>query len=115
MIMKEVQNISEKSGVSKEYMLAFGTLDNYLRRVDKKEEPRWVNLAKNAFLHRPILKYSEYFPPAEYGDVITEKNKETIKKLNNIVDELNKMRENNQTDYEKLSPIWEKVNQLIFG
>ena len=31
------------------------------------------------------------------------------------MEEINKMRENKQKDYEKLSALWKKANKIIFG
>ncbi len=112
-MMEQVQNISERTGVSKDYILAFGALDNYLRRIEKKEEPRWINLAKNALLHRSLLRYEEYFTKERYGDVINDKNHETVAQLNKIVDEINKIRESGQLDFEKLNSLWKEINGIL--
>ena len=111
--MEQVQNISERTGVSKDYILAFGALDNYLRRIEKKEEPRWINLAKNALMHRPLLKYEEYFAKERYGNVINGKNKETLEKLNKIVDEINKIRDSGALDFERLNSLWKEINGIL--
>ena len=113
--MKQIPNILENTGISRDYRLAFGSIDNYIRRIEKKEELRWIRLAENAFLNRPILKYKEYFNNSEYELAITNKNHERIKNLDELVEEINKMRENKQKDYEKLSALWKKANRIIFG
>ena len=113
--MKQIPNILENTGISRDYILAFGSIDNYIRRIEKKEELRWIRLAENAFLNRPILKYAEYFNHAEYESTITDKNQERIKNLDGLVEEINKMRENKQKDYEKLSVLWKKAKKIIFS
>ena len=113
--MKQIPNISEKTGISRDHILAFGSIDNYIRRIEKKEELRWRRLAENAYFNRLIIKYAEYFNHSEYEQVITDKNRERVKNLDELVEEINKMRENKQKDYEKLSVLWKKANKLIFG
>ena len=112
--MRQIPNILENTGISRDYILAFGSIDNYIRRIEKKEGLRWIRLAENAYFNRPILKYEEYFNHSEYEQVITDKNHEKIKNLDELVEEINKMRENKQKDYEKLSVLWKKANRIIF-
>ena len=113
--MKQVPNILENTGISRDYILAFGSVDNYIRRIEKNEELRWIKLAANAYLNRPILKYEEYFKDIEYEQVITNENRERVKELNELVKNINKMRENGQKDYEKLSVLFKKAKSTIFG
>src|SRR3989344_6090754 len=113
--MRQIPNILENTGISRDYILAFGSVDNYIRRIEKKEELRWRRLAENTYFNRPILKYEEYFNNSEYEQVITNKNHERIKNLDELVGEINKMRENKQKDYEKLSALWKKAKKIIFG
>lgn len=113
--MEQVPNASEKTGVSRDYILVFGAVDNYIRRIEKNEEPRWLNLSKNTLLHRPILRYEEHFPPGKYENVVNGKNKETITRLNEVVDEINRIRESGNLDVGKLKELWIKANSLING
>ena len=113
--MRQIPNILENTGISRDYILAFGSIDNYIRRIEKKEGLRWIRLAENAYFNRPILKYEEYFNRSEYEQVITDKNHEKIKNLDELVEEINKMRENKQKDYEKLSVLWKKAKKIIFS
>lgn len=113
--MSQVPNISTESGISRDYIIAFGSLDNFLRRVDKDEPPRLRHLAKRAFLQRRIQKYREYFEWIESEKLITDQNKEAVQKLDTIVDQINKMREENNADYAKLSILWKEINDIING
>jgi hypothetical protein len=113
--MSQVPNISTESGISKDYLLAFGSLDNFLRRIDKDEPPRLKHLSKRAFLQRRIQKYKEYFNEIESNQLIIEQNTEAIQKLDIIVDQLNKMREQGNIDYAKLSQLWKEINDIING
>lgn len=113
--MRQIPNILENTGISKDYVLAFGSIDNYLKRIKKGEGPRWIKLAVNVYLNRPILKYGEYFNSEEYEQVITNKNHERVKALDEIAENINKMRENGQKDYETLFCLWKKAKKIIFG
>lgn len=105
--MKKVPEINDKSGLSEEYRLAYGNLSGYLKRIKDRDHPRTIALAKRAFLHRRILKYSEFFSQNNYIEVATGFNKESVKKIDNIVDKINKFREEiiakSNTDFDKLS------------
>ena len=113
--MKQIPNILENTGISRDYLIAWGSIDNYIRRIEKKEELRWIKLATNAYFNRPILKYEEYFNSKEYEQIITNKNRERVKTLDELVENINKMRENGQKDYETLFGLWKKANGIIFG
>ena len=63
-----------KQGIDRSYILAFGHLDNLIRRRNKKEEIRWIRLAERAFLHRPFLKYEEFFDSPEIDRIVTKCN-----------------------------------------
>ena len=113
--MSQVPNISTESGVSRDYIIAFGSLDNFLRRIDKDEPLRLRPLAKRAFLQRKIQKYREYFDWIESEKLITDQNKEAVQKLDIIVDQINKMQEENSADYTKLFKLWKEINDIING
>ena len=42
------------------FLLKLGSVSNYLKRVEGKEDARTQMLAKRAFLHRPLMTYTEY-------------------------------------------------------
>ena len=111
--MSEVPNIVKESGISRDYIIAFGSLDNYLRRIKMDEPPRLRYLAKRAFLQREFRKYKDYFNQIGESQLVNDQNKEAIERLNAIVDELNKMREEEKVDDERLSSLWKEVNDLI--
>ena len=108
-----VPNICSASGVSYDFRLAYGNLNNYLDRVEANESPRTRFLAKRSFLHRPILRYEEFFNPEKYDRVITDMNREVITRLNQLVQHLNELRENEAIDYEKLAPLRNALNALV--
>ena len=102
-----------KEGIDKSYKLAFGHLDNLIRRRNKKEEIRWIKLAERAFLHRPFLRYEEFFDSNEVDTLITEQNEIAVNKLNTIVDSLNQMRLEKNTNHDELSNIWNDLRKLL--
>jgi hypothetical protein len=110
---KDVSNICQKSNVSRDYCLAFGSLTNYLERVAANDPPRTRHLALRAFFHRLIPKYDEYFDPEEYNDVVNSQNNAVIEKINNIVDKLNELRSQKISDFEVLHPFSVALVNLI--
>ena len=110
---KDVPNICTNSNVSSDYILAFGSLTNYLERVAEDDPPRTRHLAQRAFFRRLIPKYEEYFNPEEFKDVINSRNKEVVDKINKSVDKLNVLRAQKVTDFEVLSPIRKSLVKLI--
>jgi hypothetical protein len=110
-----VPNLCAASGVSYDFRLAYGNLNNYLERVEANESPRTRFLAKRSFLHRPIPHYEEYFNLDKYGAVITDGNREVIARINRLVDRLNALRESEVTDYEKLAPLRDTLDALVAG
>ena len=112
--MKRVTNLT-RTGVSADYLKAFGTVDNCVRRVDKDEGSRWIKLATRSFLGRRILSYEEFFDPSEFENVVNNRNREIVNQLNEIVDELNLMREQGDADHDRLSSLWAMVKSFIYG
>jgi hypothetical protein len=72
-------------------------------------------LAKRAFLHRDIPHYEVFFNPDEFESPVTDQNHATVEKLNAVVDELNKLRAAENTDYDTLMPLRKKILALIAG
>lgn len=110
-----VPNICVATGVSYDFRIAFGNLNNYLERIEENEAPRTRFLARRSFLHRPIPHYQEYFSSEKYNGVITDQNREIVARINAIVDQLNRLREQEITDYETLAPLRNRLNTLISG
>ena len=110
---KDVPNICQHSGVSYDYRMAFGSLTNYLERVDADDPPRTRHLALRAFFHRLIPKYEEYFNPEEYNNVVNNQNRAVVEKINNVVDKLNELRSQKISDIEVLHPFKVALGSLI--
>lgn len=112
---KPVPNLSSTTGVSHDYRIAFGNLSNYLERIRDNDPPRTRHLAKRAFLHRAIPPYEEYFDPEIYSDVITDTNRETVARINAVVNTLNELRHAEVIDYDRLNPLEQELLSLISG
>ena len=110
--MKQITDL-RRAGVSADYLKAFGTVDNCVRRVVNEEGSRWIKLAHRSFLGRRILLYEEFFNPDEYDEVVNDKNRQAVNQLNQIVSKLNEMRDQGDTDHEKLSDLWAEAKRLI--
>ena len=96
-----VPNLCAASGVSHDFRLAYGNLNNFLERIEERESPRARFLAKRSFLHRPIPHYDEYFNSEKHDRVITDENREVIGRINRLVDRLNALRES-EKKYSKI-------------
>lgn len=105
----------EAHGLKRDYLLAFGSLDNYVRRIKNDEPPRLKNLARRAFLHRAFKKYTDFFSNIPPEQLITNQNRGEIEKIDAIVDQLNMLREQGDVDYEILAPLWDAVQNIIYG
>ena len=97
--------------INLEYKREFGSVENYLIRVDKNQPKRIQHLAKRSFLHRAILKYSE-----ACGEV-PECLKLPVQRLDEIVDSLNRIREScsekDKLDYDVLSGLYHDAISII--
>ena len=109
----KIQKNKSEAGINKNYLIAFGSLDNYLQRVENDEPPRLQFLAKRAFIQRSIKKYAEFFNNINEDQLITDKNKEAIERLNSIVDQLNNIREDPDINVKELLLLWKEINEII--
>ena len=109
--------ISEKSGVNREYLLAFGPVEEYLKVIKEERPNRWKNLARRAFLQRPILKYAEAF--AEHAaSGLDDAGKQMVAELDAIVEELNGIHDevvaqDSELPYERLTELYERARALL--
>ena len=110
---KNVSNIQPESGLSKDFKLAFGNLSNYLERIRDDESARTRHLAKRAFLHRQIPRYEEFFDEEKFLNVVNEKNRIYVTKINSYVDELNDWRLKESIDIERLNAIELAMKELL--
>ena len=66
----KLSNISKKSGLSREYLVALGAVINYLESVEEKSQSRVRYMTKRAFMHRVVVHYEVYFDNDKYIDVV---------------------------------------------
>jgi len=62
-----------------------------------------------------IPRYTESYSPEEYDNVITEQNKDAIKRLDELVALANQHAENDVSDITILIPIRDEVKLIIYG
>ena len=124
--MTLIENISEKSSLSRDYKRALGSVNNYLTKVNqasKSELPnRWVHLAERTLMQRPLLHYAEFFERYE-GEPINEKNRDNVQALDSIIDEINlmwnteenarKMRKFGGPEYNNLKNLYDKAMIIL--
>ena len=113
---KKVPNLSS-NGVSTDYRRAFGSLANYLEKIEEDATPRTRHLARRAFLNRRIQRYDKVFSPLEYEDVVTPENQLIISEINSSVDKINQIREamhgTKDTNYDRLSELRANLVSLL--
>lgn len=127
--MKRIGNIVPESGLSMDYMLALGPVSHYLERVEQMHDQglpqRWLHLAERTLSMKPVLKYEQFFGSEEYGEVVTEANREVVKHLDELVGEINslwepeeacaKMRARDSPECAKMRAIYRKAEALVYG
>ncbi len=94
--MEELPNFNSKTGISKEYVKAFGRLNMYFRSIyGKTTTPRIKKFAYDNIIRFPyrVKIYTEWFKPEDFGNVVNEQNKEAVQKLEKIAQELNMLLE----------------------
>jgi|APSaa5957512535_1039671.scaffolds.fasta_scaffold300360_2 hypothetical protein len=111
--MIKISNISTKSGLSRDYSLALGSVINLLESIEDNESSRTMHLAKRSFLHRELPYYEDFFSKERYMNVITDKNKADMKKINNTIDIINSYRLKGIIEYKEIKPLISKIIDLI--
>ncbi|GEM_PF-6450268 len=138
--MKNIENILNKTGLSRDYKTALGPVEHYIRRVkeyhqikaqeienEKDSLPsRWLHLAERTLIHRTIKKYCDYFSPPEYEQVIpNEQNSKYIVNLDEIIDEINIitsregankfLRDMKTQEFKKIEELYKKAINILHG
>lgn len=114
-----VPNICQRTGISRDYKTALGTLHNLLQK--REDDPRSVFLAKRFFTARAIPRYQEYFSDDKYEGVVTDSNRETVDRINTIIDSINQERDKlptNSQDAENMQRLrvyYSEIVSLIQG
>ncbi len=107
-----------KSGVRREYLRAFGPVEEYLKVLDEGRPNRWKNLARRAFLQRPILRYAE--SSVGGADELEGVAARTAAALDEVVDALNGIRvefaeSGDELPRKRLAELYERARALILG
>jgi len=113
MIKKEVPNISKNSNVSRDYIMALGSVINFIEGTESDEPSRTRHLAKRSFLHREIPHYEMYFSSENFNNIINDANKDNVNQINSVVDTINSYRLEGIVDYEIIKPLVSKITNLI--
>jgi len=87
----------------REYLRCLGSVENFVKRVRDAEDPRTQMLAKRAFLHRPIMTYSEFLM-ARNDQYLEGDSLQTavVTEIDRIVESLNTHRTDGLCDYDFL-------------
>jgi hypothetical protein len=120
--MKEILNSQEKqtlpqlnkeTGVSVDYRNNYVALKTWL-------DNKGIYYLKNMIKENNIKfqKYEEYFSPSIYKDVITSENKETVTKIDKLINDFNEKtnKENLESfSLEDFNKIFDSLEFLIIG
>jgi len=109
----KLPNLSEKSGLSREYLLALGGVMNYLEAIEEKAPSRVRYMTKRTFIHRVVPYYDVYFNVNQYMDVITSSTSNSVLKINCYVDKINSLRESEQIDHFELQNMVDQIVKII--
>lgn len=108
--MKELPQIIKETWISGDYWNEYWGLEVLL---DCKEG---VSLVTTSIRETPIKKYGERYPLTEYDNVINEKNRERISRLDEIAERVNSTMTDPATfRADKLRAVLNEVNMLIYG
>lgn len=133
--LKAIPDIMSQSKISRQYMLALGSVAHYLKRIEQYHEsqstgeplpPRWLFLAERSLTHRPILKYRDYFSAAEYLHPNYEQETVTVlQKLDDLVESINSLlqqpgilqslKKNASPEFESLNKLYSRVRAIVNG
>lgn len=131
--IKEIPEVSSSSQLSRQYLLAMGSVAHYLKQVEEYHEshqtaeplpPRWLNLAERSLLHRPILKYQDYFSSVEFKHPSYNSEAQArLKSLDVLVENCNellrqegilsKLKAKNSSEFENLKNIYRKARNIV--
>lgn len=92
--LKEVEEVLPTTGLSRDYIKVFGPLNLHLRSIYGTSNPRIQGFARSNLVERGgyrFYKYTEWFDPKKYKNVVTEKNRGAVERLDAIVGELNEL------------------------
>ena len=107
---KEIGQIIKRSGLSGDYLNEFTPIINFLTNGEEDYAgwARWT-------IENPIKKYRERYAEENYSNVVTEKNFQVIRNLDNIVELLNLIaQKNNPSDKDRVLRLLSIINELIY-
>jgi len=102
--MSPIPQINNLTGLSKDYINEFAGRVSFIRLPHKRERVHEFG---------PIRKYREYFHPNQYPSVLSVIDHPHVRKLDEIVDEMNLKLE--QRDYLGVLELYSHVEILIYG
>ncbi len=119
---EEVPNVLV-TGLSKEYVKAFGRLNLWLRSLyEGRTTVRIKEFAKKNLLNYTFKTYRQWFREDRFVNVVNDVNRNAIKKLDEIVNELNGMVKSgevislpNNTALHKPTELFNEAMSLIMG
>ena len=107
--MKELPQLVEATEITGDYWNEYWHLEIDLDSKNGR------SLVTQSIREHPVKRYEERYPPTEYGNVVTEKNRERVLQLNQLATKVNAMTDAASFRPEELISLLEEVNFLIYG
>ncbi|MBS3089834.1 hypothetical protein J4461_03060 [Candidatus Pacearchaeota archaeon] len=94
--MSDTKPILSATGLNRDYLIALGSVEHYLKRVEQIYEEslpgRWIHLAERTLTKRPVQRYTEYLNSIGCTEeIISDSNRDLVSELDKMVDEINRL------------------------
>jgi len=100
--------INSETGVSADYFNEFTTLRLSFLDGDKEKIIKTIK-------KWPIKKYQEVYPVNSFCNVITEKNKDAVNRLNQLAEKMNQFAKDEIFNDAEFVSIYNEILKLIYG
>lgn len=108
---QEVPQLNRTTGISNDYINEYAALMGYFSLGGINEVRRMLTET-----NLDMQKYEERFPPTIYKHVVNEKNRDTIRRIDELADSLNEKARNPETlKEEDFLQICNELERLIRG
>ncbi len=107
-LKQEIPQITSETGVSGDYFNELTMLRLNFFNGDREKILKTIK-------KRPIKKYQERYPVNLFKNVITEKNKDAVNRLNQLADKINQFAKDEVFNDAEFVSIYNEMTKLIYG
>ena len=107
-IKHEMPKINKETGMTADYINEIGYLCTFFEQGEKGEIIK-------ALIKNGVRKYQDRYPESEYNNVITEKNKLAVERLNELADRMNQFAKDEDFNLSEFASTYNEMTFLIFG